>query len=187
VSNILVFNKPFQVLSQFNDDQGRATLATYINMPKFYAAGRLDYDSEGLMVLTDDGKLQQQIAHPKHKLEKTYWVQVEGQVTEDQLKHLRAGPTLKDGPTKPAKVRLLGAQTKNLWPRVPPIRERAAIPTQWLEIRISEGRNRQVRRMTAAVNLPTLRLVRIAIGQWRLKGLDVGAWRLEQIEQEKFN
>tara|TARA_B110000261_G_scaffold88645_1_gene101077 strand:- start:3122 stop:3685 length:564 start_codon:yes stop_codon:yes gene_type:complete len=187
VSNILVFNKPFQVLSQFNDDQGRATLATYINMPKFYAAGRLDYDSEGLMVLTDDGKLQQQIAHPKHKLEKTYWVQVEGQVTEDQLKQLRAGPTLKDGPTKPAKVRLLGAQTKNLWPRVPPIRERAAIPTQWLEIRISEGRNRQVRRMTAAVNLPTLRLVRIAIGEWRLKGLDVGAWRLEQIEQGRFN
>lgn len=187
MSNILVFNKPFQVLSQFNDDQGRATLATYINMPKFYAAGRLDYDSEGLMVLTDDGKLQQQIAHPKHKLEKTYWVQVEGQVTEDQLKHLRAGPTLKDGPTKPAKVRLLGAQTKNLWHRVPPIRERAAIPTQWLEIRISEGRNRQVRRMTAAVNLPTLRLVRIAIGEWRLKGLDVGAWRLEQIEQERFN
>ena len=179
VSNILVFNKPFQVLSQFNDDQGRETLADYIDMPKFYAAGRLDYDSEGLMVLTNDGQLQHQISDPKHKLEKIYWVQVEGLVNEDQLKQLRAGPVLKDGPTKPAKVRLLGAQTKALWPRVPPIRERASIPTQWLEICISEGRNRQVRRMTAAVNLPTLRLVRVAIGNWRLKGLDVGKWRLE--------
>ena len=180
--NILFFNKPFQVLSQFNDVQGRETLAAYIDMPKFYAAGRLDYDSEGLMVLTNDGQLQQQIANPKHKLEKTYWVQVEGRVDEHQLKCLRAGPVLKDGPTKPAKVRLLGAETKNLWPRVPPIRERVSIPTQWLEIRISEGRNRQVRRMTAAVNLPTLRLVRVAIGKWKLKGLNVGEWRLEQTE-----
>lgn len=183
MSNVLVFNKPFQVLSQFNDDQGRATLSDYIKMPKFYAAGRLDYDSEGLMILTNDGQLQQQISNPKHKLEKTYWVQVEGEVNEDQLKRLRAGPVLKDGPTKPAKVRKLGAQTKHLWPRQPPIRERAAIPTQWLEICISEGRNRQVRRMTAAVNLPTLRLVRVAIGHWRLKGLDVGQWRLEKMHK----
>ena len=182
MSNILVFNKPYQVLSQFNDDQGRPTLAGYIDMPNFYAAGRLDYDSEGLMVLTDDGKLQQKISNPKHKLEKTYWVQVEGQANEHQLKDLRAGPMLKDGPTQPAKVRLLGAQTKHLWPRTPPIRVRALVPTQWLEIRISEGRNRQVRRMTAAVNLPTLRLVRVAIGPWRIQGLSVGEWRLEQVQ-----
>ena len=114
MSNILVFNKPFQVLSQFNDDQGRATLADYIDMPKFYAAGRLDYDSEGLMVLTNDGQLQHQISDPKHKLEKICWVQVEGLVNEGQLKQLRAGPVIKDGPTKPAKVRLLGAQAKAL-------------------------------------------------------------------------
>ncbi|MCO4837463.1 MAG: pseudouridine synthase [Oceanospirillaceae bacterium] len=181
MSNILVFNKPFQVLSQFSNGQGRATLADYVDKPGFYPAGRLDYDSEGLMVLTNDGVLQHQIANPKHKLEKTYWVQVEGRASEDQLKCLRAGPVLKDGPTKAAKVRLLGAQAHTLWPRVPPIRERAAIPTQWLEIRISEGRNRQVRRMTAAVGLPTLRLVRVAIGHWRLKGLDIGQWRLEDV------
>jgi len=181
VSNILVFNKPYQVLSQFKDDQGRPTLAKYISMPKFYAAGRLDYDSEGLMVLTNNGKLQQRISNPKHKLEKTYWVQVEGQVNEHQLKDLRAGPTLKDGPTQAAKVRLLGAQTNTLWPRIPPIRVRASVPTQWLEIRISEGRNRQVRRMTAAVNLPTLRLIRVAIGPWQLKDLSVGEWRWEPV------
>ena len=180
MSNLLVFNKPFQVLSQFKDDQGRSTLGEYIDMPNYYAAGRLDYDSEGLMILTNDGQLQHQITNPKHKVEKTYWVQVEGEVNEQQLKGLRAGPVLKDGPTQPAKVRLLGSETKKLWPRVPPIRERASIPTQWLEIRISEGRNRQVRRMTAAVNLPTLRLVRVAIGRWRLKGLGVGEWRLEE-------
>ena len=180
MSNLLVFNKPFQVLSQFKDDQGRTTLAEYIDMPNYYAAGRLDYDSEGLMVLTNDGQLQHKITNPKHKVEKTYWVQVEGQVNEHQLKCLRAGPILKDGPTQPAKVRLLGSETKKLWPRVPPIRERISIPTQWLEIRISEGRNRQVRRMTAAVNLPTLRLVRVAIGHWRLKGLGVGEWRVEE-------
>jgi 23S rRNA pseudouridine2457 synthase len=179
VSSILVFNKPFQVLSQFSNGEGRVTLADYIDMPSYYPAGRLDYDSEGLMILTNDGALQNQIANPKHKLEKTYWVQVEGAVNEDQLKCLRAGPILKDGPTKPAKVRLLGAQAHGLWPRVPAIRDRISIPTQWLEIRISEGRNRQVRRMTAAVGLPTLRLVRVAIGNWRLKGLDVGQWRLE--------
>ncbi len=179
--SVIVFNKPFHVLSQFNDDQGRATLGDYIDMPKFYAAGRLDFDSEGLMVLTDNGKLQQQIANPAHKMEKTYWVQVEGQVDEDQLQQLRAGPVLKDGPTRPAKVRLLGSQTKVLWARVPAIRERASIPTQWLEIRINEGRNRQVRRMMAAVNLPTLRLVRMAIGPWRLKNLATGAWRLESV------
>lgn len=179
MTNILVFNKPFKVLSQFNDDQGRSVLGDYIDAPGYYAAGRLDYDSEGLMVLTNDGQLQNLIANPKHKLEKTYWVQIEGRATELQLKQLRAGPVLKDGPTKPAKVRPIGAEANKLWSRVPPIRERADIPTQWLEIRISEGRNRQVRRMTAAVGLPTLRLVRVAIGPWRLKGLDVGVWRLE--------
>jgi 23S rRNA pseudouridine2457 synthase len=179
VPNILVFNKPFKVLSQFKDDQGRATLGNYIDAPEFYPAGRLDYDSEGLMILTNDGVLQHQITNPVHKLEKTYWVQVEGRADEIQLKQLRGGPTLKDGPTLPAKVRLLGAQANSLWPRVPPIRQRADITTQWLEIRISEGRNRQVRRMTAAVGLPTLRLVRIAIGPWRLKQLEVGQWRFE--------
>jgi len=183
VSNILVFNKPFQVLSQFSNGDGRATLADYIDVPGYYPAGRLDYDSEGLMVLTNDGALQNQIANPKHKLEKTYWVQVEGQPSELQLKNLRAGPILKDGPTKPAKVRLLGAQAQSLGPRVPPIRDRASIPTQWLEIRISEGRNRQVRRMTAAIGLPTLRLVRVAIGHWRLKNLDIGQWRLDTSPQ----
>jgi 23S rRNA pseudouridine2457 synthase len=181
--NIIVFNKPFQVLSQFNDTQGRDTLGDYIDLPKYYAAGRLDYDSEGLMLLTNDGKLQHQISNPKHKVEKVYWVQVEGIPTQEQLTLLRAGPLLKDGPTKPAKVRLLSASPKGLWPRVPPIRERANIPTKWVELRISEGRNRQVRRMTAAVGLPTLRLVRMAIGNFRLKGLEVGQYRLETIDR----
>ncbi|MBT3437859.1 MAG: pseudouridine synthase [Oceanospirillaceae bacterium] len=179
-SNIVVFNKPFKVLSQFKDDDGRATMAEYIDAPGFYAAGRLDYDSEGLMILTNDGQLQQKISNPKHKLEKTYWVQIEGRADEAQLKQLRTGPVLKDGPTRPAKVRPLGSEVNKLWPREPPIRKRVDKPTQWLEIRISEGRNRQVRRMTAAVGLPTLRLVRVAVGPWRLKGLAVGLWRYDK-------
>ena len=180
MSNLILFNKPFKVLSQFNDEQDRSTLGEYIDAKGFYPAGRLDYDSEGLMLLTNDGKLQHKIAHPSQKMEKIYWVQIEGKASELQLKQLRAGPMLKDGDTQPAKVRPLGGETKKLWPRVPPIRERADIPTQWLEIRISEGRNRQVRRMTAAVGLPTLRLVRVAIGPWRIKDLEQGQWRLQE-------
>ncbi len=176
MSNILVFNKPFQVLSQFNDDQGRATLATYINMPKFYAAGRLDYDSEGLMVLTNDGQLQQQIANPKHKLEKTYWVQVEGIPDEAALSQLRQGVVLKDGLTRPASARMI-AEPEGLWLRDPPIRIRKSVPDSWLEVIISEGKNRQVRRMTAAVGHPTLRLIRAQIGDWSLGDLQPGSYR----------
>lgn len=169
---IILLNKPFQVMCQFTDPDGRATLADYVDEPGFYAAGRLDYDSEGLLLLTDNGKLQQHIADPRFKLEKTYWVQVEGQITDEALDRLSAGISLKDGPTRPARLKRLA--NPDLWPRVPPIRERRNIPTSWLEIKIREGRNRQVRRMTAAVGFPTLRLIRVAIGSWRLGNLQPG-------------
>lgn len=176
MSRLILLNKPFRVLSQFQDREGRSTLAAFIHEKGLYPAGRLDYDSEGLMLLTDDGALQHRIAHPSQKLEKTYWVQVEGKPSEAELKQLRNGLVLKDGPTRPARVRQIDAP-KMLWPRDPPVRDRQSIPTAWLEIRISEGRNRQVRRMTAAVNLPTLRLVRYSIGDWTLDGLNPGESR----------
>lgn len=172
---LIAFNKPFGVLTRFTDPQGRASLAQYIDMPRIYPAGRLDTDSEGLLLLTDDGALQARIADPHFKLVKRYWAQVEGEPEETALAQLRAGIVLDNRRTRPAgAVRIA---PPDLWPRDPPIRARRAIPTAWLQLELSEGRNRQVRRMTAAVGYPTLRLVRVAIGPWSLDGLAPGAWR----------
>lgn len=167
-------------MCQFTDDSGRATLANFIDMPRVYAAGRLDYDSEGLILLTGDGRLQQQISDPRFKMPKTYWVQVEGEISDEALNQLQRGVALKDGPTKPAKARRL-IDSPPLWDRNPPVRFRANIPTSWIELEISEGRNRQVRRMTAAVGFPTLRLVRAAIGEWQLADLQPGEHRSETL------
>ncbi|MGD9293623.1 MAG: pseudouridine synthase [Roseobacter sp.] len=180
MARVILFNKPYGVLSQFTDKgtegSPRPTLSNFIEAPGFYPAGRLDRDSEGLMVLTDDGKLQARISSPKYKMRKTYWVQVEGRPNEKQLAELRAGVTLRDGPTRPASAILIDAP-ENLWPRDPPVRFRKTVPDSWLKITIDEGRNRQVRRMTAQVGLPCLRLVRAQIGDWRLNGLRPGSWR----------
>jgi 23S rRNA pseudouridine2457 synthase len=177
MARVLLFNKPFQVLSQFSPVVGKQTLADYIDVPGVYAAGRLDFDSEGLMLLTDDGALQARVSNPRYRQAKIYLAQVEGTPEPREVQALSAGVKLKDGPTRPAKVELVD-EPDWLWPRDPPIRERKNIPTQWLRLEISEGRNRQVRRMTAAVGHPTLRLVRIGIGDWTLNGLAPGEYRL---------
>jgi 23S rRNA pseudouridine2457 synthase len=179
MSRLILFNKPFGVLCQFTDrspeGSARPTLSDYIDVPGVYPAGRLDLDSEGLMLLTDDGKLQARIADPKFKMAKRYLVQVEGEVGTEALASLRRGVQLKDGMTRPAEAALIDDPA--LWPRDPPIRVRKSVPDCWIKLTIREGRNRQVRRMTAAVGHPTLRLVRWAIGEWSLEGLGVGEWR----------
>ncbi len=177
MGRIILFNKPYDCLSQFTDEgTKRTTLADFIDVKGVYAAGRLDRDSEGLMVLTDDGKLQARIAHPKHKLPKTYLAQVEGVPDAAALNALQTGVTLKDGRTLPAKATLTEAPDW-LWPRTPPVRFRKTVPDSWLKLTISEGKNRQVRRMTAAVGHPTLRLIRISIGDWHLGALSPGTWK----------
>jgi 23S rRNA pseudouridine2457 synthase len=175
MARLILFNKPYLVLCQFTDPEGRPTLAEYISIPNVYAAGRLDYDSEGLVLLTDDGGLQHRISGPQHKLPKTYWAQVEGLPDKEALGQLEKGITLKDGPTRPAGVKLI--PEPELWQRSPPVRFRQNIPTSWLSITLTEGRKRQVRRMTAAVGHPTLRLVRISIGDWKLGLLGPGEWQ----------
>jgi 23S rRNA pseudouridine2457 synthase len=179
VAKLLLFNKPYQVLSQFTDNSGKSTLADYIDIKSVYPAGRLDFDSEGLLLLTDNGRMQAQISHPKYKLSKTYWAQVEGIATQQHCDTLRSGVILKDGLAAAISCRLIPEPT--LWPRNPPIRVRKSIPDSWLEIIITEGRNRQVRRMTAAVDLPCLRLVRPQIGQWSLGQLQPGEYRLIEL------
>jgi len=176
---LILLNKPFHVLCQFTDREGRATLADFVDVAGVYAAGRLDYDSEGLVALTDSGRLQHIIADPANKLPKTYLVQVEGVPDEEALEKLKEGVLLKDGMTRPASARLLGPDAEP-WPRTPPIRFRKSVPDSWVEITITEGKNRQVRRMTAAVGHPALRLIRTRIGDWELGDLKPGEWREEE-------
>jgi len=176
VSRLILFNKPYGVLSQFTAEGRWVGLRDHLTLPGVYAAGRLDADSEGLLILTDDGKLQSRIADPRHKLPKTYWVQVEGAPSEVDLEPLRHGVDLGDFVTLPAQARLID-EPVGLWPRDPPIRYRANIPTNWIELTIAEGKNRQVRRMTAKVGFPTLRLIRVAIGEWTLGALQPGEWK----------
>jgi 23S rRNA pseudouridine2457 synthase len=185
MTDLILFNKPFRVLSQFTDERRsspaptRATLANWINIHDVYPAGRLDYDSEGLLLLTSNGGLQNRITSPRLKMSKTYWVQVEGNITEIALEQLRYGVQLKDGLTAPAKANLMTQPA--VWDRAPPVRYRLSVPTSWLELTITEGRNRQVRRMTAAVGFPTLRLIRYRIGNWTLEGLMPGQYRTERV------
>ena len=179
MSEIILFNKPYRVLSQFTDrepgSEARATLADFIQAPGFRPAGRLDYDSEGLLVLTADGSIQQKIAHPRGGHRKVYWVQVEGSITAEACRALRRGIHLKDGLTRPAEAQPIAPPA--VWPRHPPIRQRKTITDSWLEIVITEGRNRQVRRMTAAVGFPTLRLIRVAVGPWQIDDIEPGGYR----------
>lgn len=181
MSQLVLFNKPYGVLSQFTDPGGRPTLKQFFADERIYPAGRLDFDSEGLLLLTDDGLLQHRISNPRFKQPKTYWVQVDGNIDNAAIQRLEQGVTLKDGPTRPAIARSI-ATPEHLWPRDPPVRYRAAIPTSWLELTITEGRNRQVRRMTAAVGFPTLRLIRVRIGDWALDGMEPGQWRTLPLE-----
>ncbi len=179
MAEVVVFNKPYDVLSQFTDPQNRSTLSDYINLKGFYPAGRLDRDSEGLLLLTNNGQLAQRISHPRFKQAKTYWVQVEGEITDEACAQLSKGVVLNDGMTLPAHAKKILPPT--LWPRSNPVRYRENIPTSWIELTLKEGRNRQVRRMTAAVNFPTLRLVRAKIGTWQLDGLNPGEYRVETV------
>ncbi len=176
MSRLVLFNKPYGVLPQFTDREGRPTLADYLSLKGVYPAGRLDRDSEGLLLLTDDGGLAHRLTHPRKRTWKKYLVQVEGDPAEAELEPLRQGLMLKDGPTLPARARII--PEPELWPRRPPVRFRKSVPTRWLEIQLQEGRNRQVRRMTAAIGFPTLWLVRVAIGPYRLKRLQPGEWIL---------
>jgi len=175
MSRVVLFNKPYRVLSQFRESGEKATLSTYFDDPALRVAGRLDYDSEGLMILTDDGRLVQRITHPRFTRKKTYLAQVEGLPNEDALERLRRGLELKDGMTRPAQVKMI-EEPGGLWLRSPPVRYRASIPTRWLQLSITEGRNRQVRRMTAAIGFPTLRLIRWSVGDWSLDQLKPGEW-----------
>ena len=180
---LIAFNKPYGVICQFSPSAGKPTLKDFIGVPDIYPAGRLDTDSEGLLMLTDDGILQARIAEPARKIVKTYWVQVEGEPTDEELDPLRKGVDLDDFTAAPAKAKLL-SPPKNIWPRYPPVRFRQKIPTAWLEISIAEGKNRQIRRMTARIGYPTLRLVRISIGNWSLSGLESGKWRVETVPRD---
>lgn len=189
MARLILFNKPYQVMSQFSASDGKRTLADFIPIKDVYPAGRLDYDSEGLLLLTDNGLLQHRISDPKHKSYKTYWVQVEGIPSPEAIQRLASGVELKDGKTRPAKVKLINEPT--LWERHPPIRQRSNDVTSWLEIQITEGKNRQVRRMTAAIDHPTLRLIRAAIGEWQLEHLQPGEYKeltvhMPKSQQDKY-
>lgn len=183
MAKIYLFNKPFNVLSQFTDNENRRTLADYINIPDIYPAGRLDYDSEGLLILTGNGELQARIADPKHKLPKTYWVQVEGEISSQAIEQLEQGVTLKDGTTRPARARKMTPPA--IWERQPPIRYRKDDITSWLELTISEGKNRQVRRMTAETGFPTLRLIRYSIGHWSIDNIPPGTFICDEVHLPK--
>lgn len=182
MSLLVLFNKPFRVISQFSPAGDKETLAQYIDIPGVYAAGRLDYDSEGLMLLTDDGRLQQRLSNPRHHHYKTYWVQVDGDIDQPALSRLQQGVDIKHGRTLPARVKKID-EPASLWPRNPPIRYRAQLPTSWIELSIREGKNRQVRHMTAAVGYPTLRLVRVKIDKWSLRDLQPGSYQVIRVKE----